>query len=142
MRSDHHRLLRAAGFHDVTAIDVTAAFAATAAAWLAETEPYAEELARLEPPGADVEQAIGSRQAQLVGEGVGLGHGGVAVGAPVAADDPPFDLAGHRRQGDAVALIEQRSCLELIFDRHVAYLPGRVLGPSWLGAACVASNAR
>ena len=94
------------------------------------------------PPGADVEQAIGSRQAQLVGEGVGLGPGGVAVGAPVAADDPPFDLAGHRRQGDAVALLEQRSCLELIFDRHVAYLPGRVLGPSWLGATVVASGAR
>jgi hypothetical protein len=52
MRSDHHRLLRAAGFHDVTERDVTPAFAATAAAWLAETEPHADELARLEPPGA------------------------------------------------------------------------------------------
>jgi hypothetical protein len=41
MRSDHHRLLRAAGFQDITEIDVTPAFAATAAAWLAETEPYA-----------------------------------------------------------------------------------------------------
>jgi hypothetical protein len=52
MRSDHQRLLRAAGFRDITEIDVTAAFAATAAAGLAETEPRAEELARLEPPGA------------------------------------------------------------------------------------------
>jgi hypothetical protein len=52
MRSDHHRLLAAAGFRDVTELDVTAAFAATAAAWLAETEPHATELARLEPPGA------------------------------------------------------------------------------------------
>ena len=52
MRSDHHRLLSAAGFRDVAEIDVTAAFAATAAAWLAETEPHADELARLEPPGA------------------------------------------------------------------------------------------
>ena len=52
MRSDHQRLLRAAGFRDITELDVTPAFAATAAAWLAETEPHAEELARLEPPGA------------------------------------------------------------------------------------------
>jgi len=52
MRSDHHRLLAAAGFRDVTEIDVTDAFAATAAAWLAETDPHVEELARLEPPGA------------------------------------------------------------------------------------------
>ena len=52
MRSDHQRLLRAAGFDDILELDVTSAFAATAAAWLAETEPYAEELARLEAPGA------------------------------------------------------------------------------------------
>jgi hypothetical protein len=52
MRSDHQRLLRAAGFHDITQLDVSPAFAATAAAWLAETEPHPEELARLEPPGA------------------------------------------------------------------------------------------
>ena len=49
MRSDHQRLLGAAGFHDITELDVTAAFAAT---WLAETEPHAGELAQLEPPGA------------------------------------------------------------------------------------------
>ena len=42
----------AAGFHDITETDVTPAFAATDAAWLAGTEPHAEELARLEPPGA------------------------------------------------------------------------------------------
>jgi len=52
MRSDHLRLLRAAGFDDVIELDVTPAIAATAAAWLAETEPYAEERARLEAPGA------------------------------------------------------------------------------------------
>jgi len=52
MRSDHHRLLRAAALHDITEVDVTPAFAATAAAWLAETEPHADELARFEPPGA------------------------------------------------------------------------------------------
>ena len=39
MRSDHPRLLHAAGFRDITELDVTPAFAATAAAWLAETEP-------------------------------------------------------------------------------------------------------
>ena len=32
MRSDHQRLLRAVGFRDVTELDVTSAFAATAAA--------------------------------------------------------------------------------------------------------------
>jgi hypothetical protein len=52
MRSDHQRLLRAAGFDAITELDVTPAFAATAAAWLAETEPHAEGLARLEAPGA------------------------------------------------------------------------------------------
>jgi hypothetical protein len=52
MRSDHHRLLAAAGFRDILELDVTPALAASAAAWLAETEPYAEELARLEAPGA------------------------------------------------------------------------------------------
>jgi hypothetical protein len=51
-RSHHQRLLRAAGFGDITELDVTPAFAATAAAWLAETDPHAEELARLEPAGA------------------------------------------------------------------------------------------
>ena len=52
MRSDHRRLLRAAGFVDVTELDLTPAFRATAAAWLAESEAHAGELARLEPPGA------------------------------------------------------------------------------------------
>jgi hypothetical protein len=52
MRSDHQRLLAAAGFQDILELDVTPAFAASAAAWLAETERHAEELARLEPPGA------------------------------------------------------------------------------------------
>jgi hypothetical protein len=52
MCSDHQRLLRAAGFHDITELDVTPAFRATAAAWLAESESHADELAWLEPPGA------------------------------------------------------------------------------------------
>jgi hypothetical protein len=64
MRSDHHRLLRAAGFHDITEVDVTPAFAATAAAWLAETGPYAAELSRLEPPGA-FEHRQADRRAML-----------------------------------------------------------------------------
>jgi hypothetical protein len=70
-RGDHHRLLRAAGFHDITELDVTAAFAATAGAWLAETEPYAEELARLEPPGA-FEQRQADRRSMLTAIHAGL----------------------------------------------------------------------
>jgi hypothetical protein len=64
MRSDHQRLLAAAGFHDISEVDVTPAFAATAAAWLAETEPHAEELARLEAPGA-FEQRQADRRTML-----------------------------------------------------------------------------
>ena len=71
MRSDHHRLLRAAGFHDILEIDVTPAFAATAAAWLAETERHAEELARLEPPGA-FEQRQADRRSMLAAIHAGL----------------------------------------------------------------------
>jgi hypothetical protein len=71
MRSDHQRLLRAAGFRDITELDVTPAFAATAAAWLAETEPHAWELARLEPPGA-FEQRQADRRAMLAAIRAGL----------------------------------------------------------------------
>jgi hypothetical protein len=71
MRSDHQRLLRAAGFHDLIELDVTPAFAATAAAWLAETEPYAEELARLEAPGA-FEQRQADRRSMLAAIHAGL----------------------------------------------------------------------
>jgi hypothetical protein len=52
MRSDHQRLLRAAGFGEVSEVDVTTEFRATAAAWLAHSEAHADQLARLEPPGA------------------------------------------------------------------------------------------
>jgi hypothetical protein len=61
MRSDHQRLLRAAGFDAITELDVTPAFAATAAAWLAETEPHAEGLARLEAPGAFEQRQVDRR---------------------------------------------------------------------------------
>jgi hypothetical protein len=71
MRSDHHRLLGAAGFRDITEIDVTAAFAATAAAWLAETQPHADELARLEPPGA-FQQRQADRRSMLAAIHAGL----------------------------------------------------------------------
>jgi hypothetical protein len=71
MRSDHQRLLHAAGFHDINEIDVTPAFAATAAAWLAETEPHAKELARLEPPGA-FEQRQADRRSMLAAIRAGL----------------------------------------------------------------------
>jgi hypothetical protein len=62
MRSDHWRLLRVAGFRDIVELDVTPAFAATAAAWLAETEPHTEELARLEPPGAFAQRQADRRR--------------------------------------------------------------------------------
>jgi hypothetical protein len=62
MRSDHHRLLRAAGFQDIIELDVTPAFAATAAVWLAETEPHTEALARLEPPGAFAQRQADRRR--------------------------------------------------------------------------------
>jgi hypothetical protein len=71
MRSDHQRLLRAAGFDDVIEIDVTPAFVATATAWLAETEPYAEELARLEAPGA-FEERQADRRSMLAAIHAGL----------------------------------------------------------------------
>jgi hypothetical protein len=71
MRSDHHRLLGAAGFQDVSESDVTAAFAATTAAWLAESQPYAEELTRLEPPGA-FQQRQADRRSLLAAIQAGL----------------------------------------------------------------------
>jgi hypothetical protein len=71
MRSDHRRLLGAAGFHHVTELDVTAAFAVTASAWLAETEPHTEELARLEPPGAFAQRQA-DRRRMLAAIHVGL----------------------------------------------------------------------
>jgi hypothetical protein len=52
-------------------VDVTPAFAATAAAWLAETGPYAAELSRLEPPGA-FEQRQADRRTMLAAV-----HGGL-----------------------------------------------------------------
>jgi hypothetical protein len=70
-RSDHQRLLRAAGFGDITELDVTPAFAATAAAWLAETEPHVEALARLEAPGA-FQQRQADRRSMLAAIRAGL----------------------------------------------------------------------
>ena len=69
--SDHHRLLGAAGFQDIAETDVTAAFAATAAGWLAETEPHADALARLEPPGA-LQQRQADRRHMLAAIHAGL----------------------------------------------------------------------
>jgi hypothetical protein len=71
MRSDHRRLLSSAGFGDITETDVTPQFRATAAAWLAETAPHAQELARLEPPGA-FEQRQADRRAMLAAIDAGL----------------------------------------------------------------------
>jgi hypothetical protein len=71
MRSDHHRLLRSAGFRESTEVDVTAAFRATAAAWLLESEARAGELARLEPPGA-FQQRQADRRTMLAAIDAGL----------------------------------------------------------------------
>jgi hypothetical protein len=93
MRSDHHRLLAAAGFHDITEVDVTPAFAATAAAWLAETEPHAEELARLEAPGA-FEQRQADRH-------TGRHPRRVAVPRPGSRPNKLMAKAGPKRPGIA-----------------------------------------
>jgi hypothetical protein len=71
MRSDHRGLLGSAGFGDITELDVTPEFRATAAAWLAEGAAHAEELARLEPPGA-FEQRQADRRAMLAAIDAGL----------------------------------------------------------------------
>jgi len=71
MRSDHHRLLRSAGFTGVTEVDLTPAFCATAAAWLAESEAHAGELARLERPGT-FQQRQADRRAMLAAIDAGL----------------------------------------------------------------------
>jgi hypothetical protein len=71
MRSDHRRLLGSAGFGDITETDVTPEFRITAAAWLAEAAAYAEELARLEAPGA-FEQRQADRRGMLAAIDAGL----------------------------------------------------------------------
>ncbi len=71
MRSDHRRLLRSAGFWGVTEVDLTPGFRATAAAWLAESEAHADELARLEPPGA-FQQRQADRRGMLAAIDAGL----------------------------------------------------------------------
>jgi hypothetical protein len=71
MRSDHQRLLRAAGFGEVSEVDVTAAFRATAAAWLAESDAHADQLAQLEPPGAFAQRQA-DRRAMLAAIDGGL----------------------------------------------------------------------
>jgi hypothetical protein len=71
VRSDHHQLLRSAGFGEITELDVTPAFRDTAAAWLAESEAHATELARLEPPGAFAQRQA-DRRAMLAAIDAGL----------------------------------------------------------------------
>ena len=56
---------------DVTEVDVTPAFRATAAAWLAESETHATELATLEPPGA-FQQRLADRRGMLAAIDAGL----------------------------------------------------------------------
>jgi hypothetical protein len=71
MRTNHQRLLGAGGFRDITELDVTPAFRATAAAWLAESEAHTTELALLEPPGAFAQRQA-DRRAMLAAIDAGL----------------------------------------------------------------------
>jgi hypothetical protein len=71
MRGDHRRLLGSARFVDVTELDITPAFRATAAAWLTESEAHADELAQLEPPGAFAQRQA-DRRAMLAAIDAGL----------------------------------------------------------------------
>jgi hypothetical protein len=71
MRSDHRRLLGSAGFGDITEVDVTPEFRATAAAWLAEAAVHAQELARLEAAGAFAQRQA-DRRAMLAAIDAGL----------------------------------------------------------------------
>jgi hypothetical protein len=71
MRSDYYRLLRSAAFRDITVLDVTTAFRATAAAWLAQSQLHANELAKLETPRVFEQQQL-ERQARLDAIDTGL----------------------------------------------------------------------
>ena len=50
-RAGYRRLLGSAGFDDVDAVDVTEAFAATAAAWISERAAFADTLRAKESEG-------------------------------------------------------------------------------------------
>jgi hypothetical protein len=63
-RSQQASLLATAGYVDIEQLDLTADFATTARAWLAECESNAAELAKLEPPGA-FQQRQRERRTQL-----------------------------------------------------------------------------
>jgi hypothetical protein len=83
-RSEQAKLLASAGFADIDEIDVTAAFAVTARAWLRESEAHREELAALEPPGAFDERQR-ERRAQLAAIDDGLLRRGLlSAGRPFA----------------------------------------------------------
>jgi hypothetical protein len=70
-RSDQTRLLRSAGFVDIDLLEVTAEFAATARAWLAEATTHADALAAAEAPGA-FEERQRERRVQLAAIDDGL----------------------------------------------------------------------
>jgi hypothetical protein len=65
------------------------------------------------PPGAQIEQPRPGPEPKLAREYVGLGHSGVPVGTPVAADDGQLDPAGHLGGGDPVPLGEMLGGLPL-----------------------------
>lgn len=70
-RAEQTQLLVSAGFVDVDRLDLTAAFATTARAWLTEAEEHADELAAVEAPGA-FEERQRERRNQLAAIDDGL----------------------------------------------------------------------
>jgi len=70
-RTDQTQLLASAGFVDIDLLDVTAAFATTARAWLTEADAHAAALAAVEAPGA-FEERQRERRTQLAAIDGGL----------------------------------------------------------------------
>jgi hypothetical protein len=62
-RHDYPTLLRAAGFHDITELDLTPAYLTTARAWLRHILKLQTELAALRPPGELADQLARRRTA-------------------------------------------------------------------------------
>lgn len=60
-RAGQRRLLESAGFVDIDELDVSAAFADTARAWIEGRAAHGEALAALEAPGAFDERLMDSR---------------------------------------------------------------------------------
>jgi hypothetical protein len=94
-RSDQQQLLASAGFVDIQMIDLTTDFAATARAWLDESEASAGELSAFEPPGA-FEERQRQRQIQLRAIDDGLLRRALLAGRSSATTQQRADALGLR----------------------------------------------